>query len=43
MEGEMVAVINYSGLIEIAMHNANCAKMLGVEVRSSMVVEFIDG
>lgn len=42
IEGEMVAVINYSGLIEIAMHNANCAKMLGVEVRSSMVIEFTD-
>jgi len=42
IEGEMVALLNYSGLIEIAMHNANCAKMLGVEVRSSMVVEFKD-
>jgi S-adenosylmethionine hydrolase len=42
IEGELVALINYSGLIEIAMHNANCAKMLGVEVRSSMVVEFND-
>ena len=42
IEGEMVGVINYSGLIEIAMHNANCAKMLGVEVRNSVVVEFID-
>ncbi len=42
IEGEMVCVINYSGLIEIAMHNANCAKMLGVEVRSSMVIEFVD-
>lgn len=42
VEGEMVGVINYSGLIEIAMHNANCAKMLGVEVRSSIVVEFAD-
>lgn len=41
-EGEMVVVINYSGLIEIAMHNANCSKMLGVEVRGSLVVEFID-
>ncbi len=42
IEGEIVAVINYSGLIEIAMHNANCAKMLGVEVRSSMIIEFSD-
>lgn len=42
IEGEMVGIINYSGLIEIAMHNANCAKMLGVEVRSSIVVEFVD-
>lgn len=42
IEGEMVAVINYSGLIEIAMHNANCAKMLGVEVRSTMIIEFSD-
>lgn len=41
-EGEMVAVVNYSGLIEIAIRDTNCAKMLGVEVRSSMVVEFID-
>ncbi len=43
IEGEMVGVINYAGLIEIAMHNANCAKMLGVEVRSSIVAQFMDG
>lgn len=42
IEGEMVGIMNYAGLLEIAMHNANCAKMLGVEVRSSIVAEFYD-
>lgn len=42
IEGEMVGVMNHAGLLEIAMNNANCAKMLGVEVRSSIVAEFFD-
>lgn len=40
IEGELVGIFNYSGFIEIAMNKANCAKMLGVEVRNPIIVEF---
>lgn len=42
LDGEMVGIINHAGLLEIAMYQSNCAKMLGVDVRSSIIAEFYD-